>query len=1051
MTCGKNFYPLELTPLLTTHSHLLPLPLPPLLISKQFSSTSSEDSSTDGDAKFRRPYRGLRMGTLREDVLYSSSHSDPDYTSSSEQSCDTVIYIGANGQSLSDRELTDNEGPPRHVPRTNPRLPRRPSGSRSSGDDSDSGQSVRSMRSGDSGRLPMRRLMSSSPTPPGLVKVGPQSMPGSPKSGLVKMAQRMGMQSSLAGSDGGSLAEGRPTKIHCHSSQSKLAKAIHDKTEPMPGEQWIDGPGAAIYPEPAHSEMWVDGPQAFVVQHQTGAVSKLTQPTSSSSSSPGQQIHRAEKTPTSTVTPLSTPQAHHHHHRSESLSSRSRLAPKKVNAEEHWVDGPREMIATDSASVQPMHTTCKTTEAANDPIKLGPHQSSKSMVSTGVNEKALKQALAKHILDTKDRTDRHQSVDSDSSLMVEAAESRPVSFTSSEGHQCKESSTPSGGKERTSEEQSKPGASSTGTKCSKLDSAHAPRLQKCQLPGSSSPTHRVAQWIKSVASEQGGVQEISCSSSVSAITKQPGQVCSTPAQMTPHAVSSVAMADAETNTEHDSDFERLAEENGVRSSSSDESPVNSPPTAAEGSLKPDVNFVRCKESKCNNILLDTSLDSSFDTSMMMNAECVYEMEVEERLDFMKAKDGSRLAADVDNETFSSQSCSNRDPEETERDAQASEIESLLVQHTKALTESRQTAQINRHLARAGKTCPGREPSPDLSDCDSSGGMGVGKPLLSRKPDGASNPNLLKLCSEEGSLHQHQQQHFYQNPLETMYVTTANSGNVLESTSSKDYDSCLCDNEELFRDKGSLEEDHGAGGGTARLAAKDKPPLSGRQQPSTERQQQQSSLSRPSISTSSSRSIYCTAKPLYHSNPKEFVSKSPASSSPSLCHGGGKVSSPRAKSKFSRGSEISNGSPCCSSSSGMSHSPLSSATSSPLVSSSTASKSSSCSPAPLKSSGKGVNPGPPNKTPTFCSPKSSSPSAKDKTRKKDKDKDGSKSTCPRTAHLSTTGTHKGKGNDSDSGNDSGIVTNEQRLLSPYATVTKPRAQSHSSSGHGSDNR
>lgn len=42
--------------------------------------------------------------------------SDPDYSSSSEQSCDTVIYIGPNGTALSDKELTDNEGPPDFVP-----------------------------------------------------------------------------------------------------------------------------------------------------------------------------------------------------------------------------------------------------------------------------------------------------------------------------------------------------------------------------------------------------------------------------------------------------------------------------------------------------------------------------------------------------------------------------------------------------------------------------------------------------------------------------------------------------------------------------------------------------------------------------------------------------------------------------------------------------------------------------------------------------------------------------------------------------------------------
>lgn len=42
--------------------------------------------------------------------------SDPDYSSSSEQSCDTVIYVGPGGTAISDRELSDNEGPPAFVP-----------------------------------------------------------------------------------------------------------------------------------------------------------------------------------------------------------------------------------------------------------------------------------------------------------------------------------------------------------------------------------------------------------------------------------------------------------------------------------------------------------------------------------------------------------------------------------------------------------------------------------------------------------------------------------------------------------------------------------------------------------------------------------------------------------------------------------------------------------------------------------------------------------------------------------------------------------------------
>ncbi|GFR90569.1 kinesin-like protein KIF26A [Elysia marginata] len=987
----------------------------------KFSSTSSEDSSTDGDVKFRRPYRGMRMGTLREDVLYLSSHSDPDYTSSSEQSCDTVIYIGANGQSLSDRELTDNEGPPRHVPRTNPRLPRRPSGSRSSGDDSDSGRSMRSVRSVESGRLPVRRLMSASPTPgcgapPGLVKVGAQSMPGSPKTGLVKMAQRVGVQSKCVPSDGSSLSmasssgEGRPTKMHCHSSQSKLAKAIHDKKEPMPGEQWVDGPGAAIYPEKANSEMWVDGPDVFVVQHQPLPAAL---PTTSPSR---QQHHQRGDTGVPPSSSSSVAQAHHHHHRSESMSSRSRPAPKKVNSEEHWVDGPREMLASGSvASSQPMHTTCKTIEPARDTgSKPGLQQTPKpTIISTGVSDKALKQALTKHIQESKERPESHQSTDSGSSLAVETAESRPVSFTSSEDQQCQGSSSKAAGtKDSESPYDTRPDSNqrlldqhtpSAYNKCSKPEASHVPRLQKSQLPGSSSPTHRVAQWIKSVANEQGQGHEVTAPP---VITDQPGQSPHQPHQ----AANTVAMADAETNTEHDSDFERMAEENGLPSSSSDESPGNSPASGVAVALS-----AATHGNKCNNsVMLDTSLDSSFDNSLL-NAESVYEMEVEERLDFMKAKDGSRLAADVDNETFSSQSCSNRDGEEEgeegERDAQAGEIESLLVKHTKVLTEHRQTAQIDKHLARDGK--PGaliRQNSPRLADYDVSGKKEMCRALISRKPDGASNPNLSELFFEERCV---QHAHVYQNPLETLHVTS--SAKALDT-------SCLCDNEQLQR------EELGAGEGMAKLASKDKPPLPGKPLPPISRHQ--SILTQPStISGSkpscSSRSIYCTAKPLHHSTVKDPVI--PA---------GGKLSSPKTKGKFFRGGDKSGGSPTCSSSSG-----VSSATSSPVVSSS--------SPAALKSAGKCSSPVPSSKLPTFCSSRTSSTCSKDKTRKREKEKDGNKGTILRNVQLINTGGHKGRGNDSDSGNDSGIVAHEQRLLSPYATVTKPRTQSHSSSGHGSD--
>ena len=47
------------------------------------------------------------MQTVNEQSYMSS-----DYSSSSEQSCDTVIYRGPDGRMLSDNELTDNERPP---------------------------------------------------------------------------------------------------------------------------------------------------------------------------------------------------------------------------------------------------------------------------------------------------------------------------------------------------------------------------------------------------------------------------------------------------------------------------------------------------------------------------------------------------------------------------------------------------------------------------------------------------------------------------------------------------------------------------------------------------------------------------------------------------------------------------------------------------------------------------------------------------------------------------------------------------------------------------
>ncbi|XP_053463496.1 kinesin-like protein KIF26B isoform X2 [Nycticebus coucang] len=85
----------------------------------KYTSSSSGGESSCEEGRMRRPTQ-LRpfhpRATVDPDFPITHLSSDPDYSSSSEQSCDTVIYIGPNGTALSDKELTDNEGPPDSVP-----------------------------------------------------------------------------------------------------------------------------------------------------------------------------------------------------------------------------------------------------------------------------------------------------------------------------------------------------------------------------------------------------------------------------------------------------------------------------------------------------------------------------------------------------------------------------------------------------------------------------------------------------------------------------------------------------------------------------------------------------------------------------------------------------------------------------------------------------------------------------------------------------------------------------------------------------------------------
>ncbi|XP_072120906.1 kinesin-like protein KIF26B isoform X2 [Mobula birostris] len=85
----------------------------------KYTSSSSGGESSCEEGRMRRPTQ-LRPFHPRAgadpDLPMLNLAGEPDYSSSSEQSCDTVIYVGPNGAALSDKELTDNEGPPEFVP-----------------------------------------------------------------------------------------------------------------------------------------------------------------------------------------------------------------------------------------------------------------------------------------------------------------------------------------------------------------------------------------------------------------------------------------------------------------------------------------------------------------------------------------------------------------------------------------------------------------------------------------------------------------------------------------------------------------------------------------------------------------------------------------------------------------------------------------------------------------------------------------------------------------------------------------------------------------------
>lgn len=225
----------------------------------QFSSTSSDDSSSCSESGPFRPRMrvGVRMGTY-------GAYSDPDYTSSSEQSCDTVIYVGPGGQALSDRELTDNEGPPSVVP-VLPRGGSLPRPSKLANPAYQYPVSNDGYMHAEHGAAKQPRTMPKCGA--NTVANSRQSKGGSPSrqfqpqqgptgAGVVQLPRKLNVKS-------------KPLQHARMEQQDACWYREGPVGEATPGaEQWVDGPGA---PESrAPHEQWIDGPTMVPMQQAWG-------------------------------------------------------------------------------------------------------------------------------------------------------------------------------------------------------------------------------------------------------------------------------------------------------------------------------------------------------------------------------------------------------------------------------------------------------------------------------------------------------------------------------------------------------------------------------------------------------------------------------------------------------------------------------------------------------------------------------------------------------------------------------------------------------------
>ncbi|CAE1315038.1 KIF26 [Acanthosepion pharaonis] len=1016
-------------------------------------------------------------------MLYSSSLSDPDYTSSSEQSCDTVIYVGANGHSLSDRELTDNEGPPKAVPllpRTNPRLPRRTSGSRSSGDEGSTSDTGRNFSPVETGRLSINKIYGREPNTQTRI---PVMSPTPTNSTNRDSSSPTGNTTPLSASSGYQMAKRANLKQKIPSSKFKAlsdsgSSGRHQNSAEGPNfmEQWVDGPGAAIYPDKNNAELWIDGPQAFMVKMENGSRKHIRKELDENGRGRTWAMKR----------------------RNGSMSDgdiqppRSASLQRDEREEEQWVDGPGRgniRVSNNNYQIKQNAAAChgkKVTSHIPQPAPPSPPDPIPpplSTMTTGTHNVVNQLRSNKH-----NQEPRPDSAISADSLSAEPSDSRPASLHSNEQpeqenaeifqskpvtaenddglnnfvkdwverHHCNNNNVNS----TVVDTQEVPSVTNNGDSnigtimdpanqvlptCESLPCYNkemvntqtnqvASMLHKTKITSQETPigpghsTNRITEWLKTVSTDENREACVSGSGN-SGLSK--------PFLITESQLNNGS--DAYEITNGSADWRRnetvplieTVSEFNKHMLLSDQCEDNKV-WFTEEELTSEQKYLSFYSSADTN--KDSNPETEFANLLISNRESIYEIQVDQQLERRSVSGGQDIP---DDETFSSISYAKEDAEKLSLEAEAERIQT--VQKLKALNafqddipplrESRTHCQFDRAKL---------SDLEEVSDEDSVLECKQQLLVTSGKPDNCSNSHLSKeiFDEEEGAIDVSVlKQNYTINPtMSGVYQTNSlfyerNSDNANNSSSSSAVGGHPLPNVNtvpntlpMYSQIKSAKDGSGTSSqNDAKKSQKTKTSKSG----STHKTQ---SPSPPTIHKSTNRNQCKDTTSLSSNKQKINKDSSPgctaiSSSVPSKLSAS--PSSSSSSSHASRGKDRGN-------KSGRS-------SSQPAVSAVTRNKTSK-SQSPSRS-----------RLPIFNG-KAFTPTSKLKKKEKEKKEEKEKmamieKTCSPKIHEIDTRVPR---RDADTGNETGLVASEKKFLSPYATVTKPRVASHSSSGHGSDN-